>query len=391
MEIYIILLFSVLIIAVVTTVTYNVVKIHKQAYIEAIKRIGGNKKSMKPEEPKQETPVVEQPIVEQPQPPMLEQQPIPPPVVEQPIVEQPMEPQEPIPPVVDESAISSPIIGSDTPDIVINEDSQYTNNDDESQYTSNDASSDDKPKYYEPADYSQYSIAINPQIQASLNALNSKYSSLPDTFVSGTEHFDNRDCKQFKCDCVDDEYLVTCFANLVDDINKWKIYSDKVMYVNSIVPSYGYDRLVDNVCNCVKKDHEIDYGDKADSFKKINKKLKDLEKALEFKTNRATICRSNKKNCTNTENALQYSEDALQYSDNNGKEMFTSSDDNKVVTSYDIVSDVYTTRLNNGRTITYEPFNNDNYIHRMTREQAEDHLTNILKLIHDKNIALTNL
>ena len=71
--------------------------------------------------------------------------------------------------------------------------------------------------------------------------------------------------------------------------------------------------------------------------------------------------------------------------------MFTSSDDNKVVTSYDIVNDVYTTKLNNGRTITYEPFNNDNYIHRMTREQAEDHLTNILKLIHDKNIALTNL
>lgn len=390
MEIYIILLFSVLIIAVVTTVTYNVVKIHKQAYIEAIKRIGGNKKSMKPEEPKQETPVVEEPIVEQPQPPMLEQQPIPPPVVEQPIVEQPMEPQEPIPPVVDESAISSPIIGSDASDIVNDEDLQYTSSDN-SQYASDVVSNDDKPKYYEPADYSQYSIAINPQIQASLNALNSKYSSLPDTFVSGTEHFDNRDCKQFKCDCVDDEYLVTCFANLVDDINKWKIYSDKVMYVNSIVPSYGYDRLADNVCNCVKKDHEIDYGDKADSFKKINKKLKDLEKALEFKTNRATICRSNKKNCTNTENALQYSEDALQYSDNNGKEMFTSSDDNKVVTSYDIVNDVYTTKLNNGRTITYEPFNNDNYIHRMTREQAEDHLTNILKLIHDKNIALTNL
>ena len=384
MEIYIILLFSVLIIAVVTTVTYNVVKIHKQAYIEAIKRIG-SKKSMKPEEPKQDKPVVEEPIVEQPiqPPPMIEQQPIPPPVVEEPIVEQPIQPQEPIPPVVDESVISSPIIGSDAPDIVTNDDLQYAN-DDESQYTPDVVSTDDKPKYYEPADYSQYSIAINPQIQASLNALNSKYSSLPDTFVSGTEHFDNRDCKQFKCDCVDDEYLVTCFANLVDDINKWKIYSDKVMYVNSIVPSYGYDRLADNVCNCVKKDHEIDYGDKADSFKKINKKLKDLEKALEFKTNRATICRSNKKNCTNTE-------DALQYSDNNGKEMFTSSDDNKVVTSYDIVSDVYTTRLNNGRTITYEPFNNDNYIHRMTREQAEDHLTNILKLIHDKNIALTNL
>ena len=376
MEIYIILLFSVLIIAVVTTVTYNVVKIHKQAYIEAIKRIGGNKKDIPNEKPKQETPVIEEPIVEQP-PPMIEQQPIPP------VVEEPIPPQEPIPPVVDESVIGSPIIGSDVSDIVNDEDLQYTSSDN-SQYESDVVSNDDKPKYYEPADYSQYSIAINPQIQASLNALNSKYSSLPDTFVSGTEHFDNRDCKQFKCDCVDDEYLVTCFANLVDDINKWKIYSDKVMYVNSIVPSYGYDRLADNVCNCVKKDHEIDYGDKADSFKKINKKLKDLEKALEFKTNRATICRSNKKNCTNTE-------DALQYSDNNGKEMFTSSDDNKVVTSYDIVSDVYTTRLNNGRTITYEPFNNDNYIHRMTREQAEDHLTNILKLIHDKNIALTNL
>ena len=360
MEIYIILLFSVLTIVIVSTVVYNVVKTCRKTFRDELKRlkisnkfIEQKRKEQKPVQYKTDD-IIKKPDIKPPQAIITEEQTKD--IISVDNIEQPI-PQQPV-------IITEP-----------------TDTQDRLQYASDIRQDKDKPLYYEPSDYDQYSVAINPQIQASLNALSNKYAMDEEPTI---EHFDPEDCKPFKCNCVDDEYLVKCFANLVDDINKWKIYSDKVLYVNSVVPSYGYDRLVDNVCNCIKNDHDINYKDRSDAYNKIDKKLKDLEKALEFKTNRATICKANKKNCTNSETNLQYS-------DNDGKELFTSSDDNKVVTSYDIINEMYKTKLNNGKIIIYEPFNNNPSIQQLNKYQAEEHLTNILKLIHDKYIALSNV
>lgn len=355
MEIYIILLFSILTIAIVSTVVYNVVKTCRKAFSDELKRLNISKKYI--EQKRKEQKPVQHKLDE--------------------IVKSPDDKKENNKDII---SINDP----DKKEPVKKEPvkKEQTDTKDRLSYASDIRQDKDKPPYYEPTDYDQYSVAINPQIQASLNALSNKY--IIDEEETTVEHFDPEDCKPFKCNCVDDEYLIRCFANLVDDINKWKIYSDKVLYVNSVVPSYGYDRLVDNVCNCVKKDHDINYKDRSDAYNKIDKKLKDLEKALEFKTNRATICKANKKNCTNTETNLQYS-------DNDGKELFTSSDDNKVVTSYDIVNEKYKTKLNDGKIIVYEPFNNNPSIQQLNKYQAEEHLTNILKLIHDKYLALSNV